>query len=344
MKLFRSNGKLMITGEYLVLAGASALAMPVKYGQTLRVIQREAENRDLSILWETHEKDMEKLRVTFSGHDLHPAEQTAEKRAYPAKSASRKGNNKNNANGHTSGDDTREKAGSINFVRNILLAAKRIRPEFLQGNGQWHAVSNIEFDMAWGLGSSSSLISNIALWAEIDPYDLFFAVSEGSGYDIACARSNKPLLYTFRGRNEKPGVQTVYFNPSFRDHLVFVYSGKKQDSAKSVKKFQKKKISPDDVEAISSLSEAMAAMTDLRDFMSAMTEHEEITAGCIGMEPVQSVHYPDFPGAIKSLGAWGGDFLLAASPLKGNRIIDYFRRKGAKVIIPFEEMCIQNHP
>lgn len=338
MLYLRSNGKLMITGEYLVLAGASALAMPVKYGQTLKLRELKTENKDLSILWQTHVKESEKFRVTFSGQDLQPVEQATEKHSYPVSAASRKGE-KNNLG---AGDDTEEQSNSINYVRNTLLAAKRIRPEFLVDKSQWHAVSNIEFDMAWGLGSSSSLISNIALWAGIDPYELFFAVSEGSGYDIACARSNQPLLYTFRGRNEQPEVQTVDFHPPFSDHLVFVYSGKKQDSAKSIKKLQQKKFSPDDVEAISSLSEAMAWMTDLRDFMSAMAEHEEIIAGCTGMEPVQSVHYPDFPGAIKSLGAWGGDFLLAASPLKGNKIIDYFRRKGANVIIPFEEMCIQN--
>jgi len=33
MASFYSNGKLLITGEYLVLDGAKALALPTKYGQ-----------------------------------------------------------------------------------------------------------------------------------------------------------------------------------------------------------------------------------------------------------------------------------------------------------------------
>ena len=34
---FYSNGKLLITGEYLVLNGAKALALPTKFGQSLQV-------------------------------------------------------------------------------------------------------------------------------------------------------------------------------------------------------------------------------------------------------------------------------------------------------------------
>ena len=34
---FYSNGKLLITGEYLVLNGAKALALPTKFGQSLDV-------------------------------------------------------------------------------------------------------------------------------------------------------------------------------------------------------------------------------------------------------------------------------------------------------------------
>ena len=37
MQKFQSNGKLLITGEYLVLDGAMALAVPTKFGQSLEV-------------------------------------------------------------------------------------------------------------------------------------------------------------------------------------------------------------------------------------------------------------------------------------------------------------------
>ncbi len=37
MQKFHSHGKLLITGEYVVLDGATALALPTRYGQTLEI-------------------------------------------------------------------------------------------------------------------------------------------------------------------------------------------------------------------------------------------------------------------------------------------------------------------
>ncbi|MDR9399409.1 MAG: GHMP kinase, partial [Salibacter sp.] len=42
---FRANGKLLISGEYLVLDGAKALAVPSRYGQSLDVQTRDANQR-----------------------------------------------------------------------------------------------------------------------------------------------------------------------------------------------------------------------------------------------------------------------------------------------------------
>ena len=37
MNYFKSNGKFLLTGEYLVLKGAVALALPLKLGQSMNV-------------------------------------------------------------------------------------------------------------------------------------------------------------------------------------------------------------------------------------------------------------------------------------------------------------------
>ena len=47
----------------------------------------------------------------------------------------------------------------------------------------------MNFDKNWGLGSSSTLINNISSWAKINPYDLLWSISKGSGYDIASGQS-----------------------------------------------------------------------------------------------------------------------------------------------------------
>ncbi len=50
---FYSNGKLLITGEYAVLDGARALALPTKFGQDLVV--EEGKNKE--IVWKSFDKD-----------------------------------------------------------------------------------------------------------------------------------------------------------------------------------------------------------------------------------------------------------------------------------------------
>ena len=50
---FYSNGKLLITGEYLVLDGAKAFALPTKYGQNLVV---EAAQGQI-IHWQSFDSD-----------------------------------------------------------------------------------------------------------------------------------------------------------------------------------------------------------------------------------------------------------------------------------------------
>ena len=306
---FRANGKLMISGEYLVLSGARALAIPVKLGQTLTIT--ESESSQNTINWTTSVKEKEWLRLSFSGAALTP---------------------------HTPHGLTDFKQRAANFVHNLLLKAKELNPDFLKEEASYSINSEVEFDMSWGLGSSSSLIANVARWAQVDPFRLLFGVSKGSGYDVACALHDSPLLYRFLGQENKPEVELITFNPVFASQLFFVYSGKKQDSAEQIRKFNPAGISKTDIENITQLSEQMAASSNLDTFMQLMQTHEDIIGSHIGMIPVQQRFFSDFPGSIKSLGAWGGDFLMAAAAIAPVDIISYFRKKGHNVIFPFGEM------
>ena len=47
------------------------------------------------------------------------------------------------------------------------------------------------------------------------------------------------------------------------------------------------------------------------------------------------IEFPDYKGSIKSLGAWGGDFILATGD-KEDR--NYFINKGLRSIIEFKDM------
>ena len=53
---FHSNGKLLLSGEYFVLDGAVALAIPTKFGQSLFVRQ----NSEKQISWRSLDEKNEK--------------------------------------------------------------------------------------------------------------------------------------------------------------------------------------------------------------------------------------------------------------------------------------------
>jgi len=68
-----------------------------------------------------------------------------------------------------------------------------------------------------------------------------------------------------------------------------------------------------------------------------MIEHEKIISAIIQQKPVKSELFPDYFGEIKSLGAWGGDFVLATGNEKS---ISYFKNKGFETILGFEKMIL----
>ncbi|MFA6863425.1 MAG: hypothetical protein WCS11_06010, partial [Dysgonamonadaceae bacterium] len=66
----------------------------------------------------------------------------------------------------------------------------------------------------------------------------------------------------------------------------------------------------------------------------------KIIAKAIGLTPVQELLFPDYNGAIKSLGAWGGDFALFLSEKDFVTNKKWFQSKGYPVVMPFEEVIL----
>ena len=71
------------------------------------------------------------------------------------------------------------------------------------------------------------------------------------------------------------------------------------------------------------------------DFQMLMLAHESIVSKLIGIEPVKEAEFSDYEGVVKSLGAWGGDFVLACGPTKSK---EYFAAKGFTVCFPYAEL------
>ena len=155
---FYSNGKLLITGEYVILDGALSLAVPSLLGQSLEVTNNETKY----IKWLSKNSDG---RVWF--------------------------------NCSIRIDSLKVETTSSNEISNKLIEIIKIiredYPNFLNKSGS-DITSQLTFNKDWGLGSSSTLISNLSQLARVDPYVLNNRIFNGSGYDIACAKSC--LLYT----------------------------------------------------------------------------------------------------------------------------------------------------
>ncbi len=211
----------------------------------------------------------------------------------------------------------------------LLLKTKALNPELVLSGKVETALA---FTRNWGLGTSSTLINNIAQWAKIDAYQLLKTFG-GSGYDIACAQENKPLFYQLEG--QKPIVSSAKFNPLFKEELYFVFLNKKQNSKSGIKHYRQAKKDIIAISAISTISRELVQTNKLQDFEYLLKNHENIIDKIIHESPIQQKLFKDYFGQTKSLGAWGGDFILAT----GNEDSPaYFKSKGFETCIKYGDL------
>ena len=190
--------------------------------------------------------------------------------------------------------------------------------------------TQLEFDLNWGLGSSSTLISNLAQLNKINPYKLLLNTYGGSGYDIACSLVKRPIIYEIKNNN----YDEINFNPPFKDKLFFIYLNKKQNSKVEVDRFENIEVDEKTIKSINSITEVISKTKEYDEFNFLIRTHEQIISNVINKTSVKKLKFKDFKGEIKSLGAWGGDFILAS----GDDSPSYFKSKGYKTIIKFDDM------
>ncbi|WP_452601772.1 GYDIA family GHMP kinase [Pontimicrobium sp. MEBiC06410] len=304
MQNFYSNGKLLLTGEYVVLDGAKALAVPTKYGQTLSVENTTSPQ----ITWKSIDNNNvvwfeTSFLLTELINDNYIPNDAISKRLFQ-----------------------------------ILRAAKTLNPNFLTEKTGYSVFSKLDFPRDWGLGSSSTLLNNIAQWATVDPFKLSDATFGGSGYDIACAFNDSPILYYLEA-NQAPNIEQVCFNPNFKDKLHFVHLNQKQNSRDAIKTYQnnKKHIS-ETISKVNIITNKLNVCETIEDFEFLITSHESLIGEITNQTPIKSRLFNDFNNAIKSLGGWGGDFILATGSL--DYVSTYFKSKGYNTIISYSKMVL----
>jgi len=288
-----------------VLDGAVALAIPTKQGQSMTV--ESIVGFDHLLEWESFDNEGESW---FKG--------TFEK----------------NSGQYLKGTD---KAVGLR-LQQIFQAGQTLNAQFLREIEPFKVSTHLDFPKNWGLGTSSTLIHNIAQWATVNPFELLDMTFGGSGYDIACAGAKQAITFY---KTPTPHYEEVFFDPIFKSQLYFVYLTKKQDSRDGIARYRSLvKEKETLIQDITAITKAMQETLRLAEFEQLIREHEAIVSATLNLPRAKRLFFKDFWGEVKSLGAWGGDFVLVTSEKSEAETKQYFKDRGFDVCLKYEDLAL----
>jgi len=292
-----------LSAEYFVLDGALSLAVPLKFGQRLEV--KEIENSN-TIVWKSF--DYKKNTWFEASYDL--ATLTIKT---------------------TTDRDTAKR------LKDIFQSIQKQQPKLFDRKAGFEMESYLDFPRPWGLGTSSTLLSLLSQWSGTNAYQTLEETFGGSGYDIACAVADGPIYFQKIGT--KINVEPAAFLPAFSDQLYFVYLGKKQNSRDGIAHYRKLEADKNIfIKRLSEISKELAFAKTIDVFNQLILEHETIISETLNIPRAKDLYFSDFDGEVKSLGAWGGDFVLVTSKQSTKKTKTYFNEKGFEVFYKYEDM------
>ena len=287
-----------------MLDGAKAFALPTKFGQNL-IVENGTKNE---IIWKSYNVDQKIwFEDTISFNEII--------------------------------NNIKEDIETVKTTLiNILHEAYLLNPVFIDNANGYKIRTHLTFPKNWGLGTSSTLLNNIAQWAKIDAFTLLKNSFGGSGYDIACAQNDTPILYYLE--NNLPVVETVSFNPGFTKNIHFVYLNKKQSSKTAINAYYNNKNADlsKNISDNNKLTNSVLNASTLKEFALTVQKHEIHLSNILELQTIKEIAFPDFNGIVKSLGAWGGDFVMAISKENPK---EYFISKGYETVLTYDEMILQ---
>ena len=283
----------------MVLDGATSLALPTKFGQNL--IVESGENQEIS--WKSLDSDQSIWFEEIITFDEIKNEVFVENQE------------------------------TKNTLIKILYEGFLTNPSFINDSNGYKVITHLSFPRNWGLGTSSTLINNIAQWLGIDAFELLKNSFGGSGYDIACAQNSFPILYQLV--NDKSFIEQVNFEPEFSKDIYFVYLNQKRNSREAIENYRKNSIAADIILKINEITNEVLNSNNIQSFENALKKHEILLSEILETETIQQKLFSDFSGTIKSLGAWGGDFVMVVA---SDNPIFYFKDKGFEIILKYDDM------
>lgn len=293
-----SHGKLLLTSEYVVLDGALALALPTKWGQEF-LVSEHSDGKSL-INWTALHQGKFWLNATIDYQ-----------------------------NGQVVSTNIPESAA---FILKVLMKVKELSVFQLKDDSSYSIKTDLQFPANFGLGSSSTLMNNLAQWAEIDAFELNETCLGGSGYDIAVAQERSAILY--QNQPERV-VHKIDFNPFFKNDLIFIHLNQKQNSREGINLYRSKEKSPQLIEEFSDITKRVLQVQTLEEFSELMMLHEKKLSEFLGIKTVKEKYFETCPSFVKSLGAWGGDFVMSS---KFSGYENYFSGKGFSSVFSYEDL------
>ena len=290
----------MLTSEYFAVDGALVLAVPTKLGQEF-FFEEKQDGKSL-IFWEAHHQNKPWLKAVIDYKTWQILETNI--------------------------------TTSAEFILKTLKNVQNLSETKFKNNQSYFLKTNLQFPADYGLGSSSTLMNNLAEWAEINPFQLNTLSLGGSGYDIAVANAKSAVLY-----QNKPEIhfEKVDYNPKFKNELIFIHLNQKQDSREGISHYKTKIKSQEMVNDFSNLTRKILICNELENFSELMMLHEQRISKFVEIPTVKSLYFNDCPTFVKSLGAWGGDFVMS-SKFEGYQ--NYFWDKGFSTIFNWGDLII----
>ncbi len=306
IKKYHSKGKLLLSGEYFVLDGALALAIPCRFGQSMTVETLD-ETKIICKSWNFQKELWFEAHYNISDFNI----------LY-----------------------TNNEKVAITFQKMLFYIFNNNKENSLLFNKKNGILiqNHLEFPNEWGLGSSSTLINNLAQWSNTNPYDLLEHTMGGSGYDIACAKANSAIYYQIK--NNTPYSEAINFFPDFHESIYFVHLNKKQNSREGIQHYRNTTIQQETIEQISSLSRHMYEAKNLSTFRQIMDRHESLVATTLNLTKVKELYFKDLDASVKSLGAWGGDFVMIATNMKSEDLQNYLYNNNFKTFFKYKEISL----
>ena len=290
----------MLTSEYFAVDGALVLAVPTKLGQEF-FFEEKQDDKSI-VFWEAYHQNKLWLKAVIDYKNWQIIETNI--------------------------------IESAEFILKVLKNVQSLSEIQLKSTHTYHLKTNLQFPPDFGLGSSSTLMNNLANWANIDAFVLNDSILGGSGYDVAVAQERSAILFK-KEKNESRFIERIEFKPNFCEDLIFIHLNKKQNSREGIALYKSKTRSEILLDRFSEITKKVIFAKTLEEFSLLMILHERLLSEFLDILTAKEKYFQDCPVFIKSLGAWGGDFILSAKFVGYEK---YFKSKGFPTIIEWIDL------